>query len=144
MPLLGGQPSLLGQRDKDHSLAVVLPVDQTPIPVTLASISAQTVTPLVVGFAGTVPASTLTTVATYSAIADKKITQVLCSGMEYGKFQLFINSILKMTRRGGPNRNVDFNFNVPLSLPAASVIDIKVTHFVPGETPDFEATILGF
>ena len=135
---------MLGQRDKDHSLAVVLPIDQTPIPVTLASISAQTVTPLVVGFAGTVSASTLTTVATYSAITDKKITQVMCSGMEYGKFQLFINSILKMTRRGGPNRNVDFNFNVPLSLPAASVIDIKVTHFVPGETPDFEATILGF
>jgi len=35
MPLIGGQPSLLGQRDKDHSIAVVLPEDQTPIPVTV-------------------------------------------------------------------------------------------------------------
>lgn len=93
--------------------------------------------------ASSVSVSTLTTVATFTASADTSITNVLCSGQESGKWQIFIDTVLKMTQRT-VDRNVQFDFDNPFLLANGSIIDVKVTHFVTGATPDFEAAILGF
>lgn len=98
---------------------------------------------LVVGSALNVPASTLTTITTYTAASAKKITQISVSGQVYGKFQLFKNTVLFETRRTSPERSLDFMFNSPLTLMPGDVLDVKVTHFQIGELSDFESTVYG-
>ena len=101
-------------------------------------------TVLAKNIANAVPASTKTTVVTLSAVADKFITAIYGSGMENGKWFLVINSADQIVRRAGPERDKIFEFPSPLKIVAGSVLDIKVEHFVTGETPDFECTILGY
>jgi hypothetical protein len=91
-----------------------------------------------------VPVSTKTTVVTLTASTITYITNVICSGMEYGKWYLVIDSADEAIRRGGPARDVVWDFVNPLTLNAASVLDVKVEHFVTGQTPDFESTIMGY
>ena len=37
-----------------------------------------------------------------------------------------------------------FDFVTPYKVPAGTAVDIKVEHFVTGETPDFECAIIGY
>ena len=97
-----------------------------------------------VGSQTAVPASTITTLATMTANGSRYVTRVSVSGQEYAKYTLHINSVLKETKRSGPDRSVEFEFDTPLGLASGDVLDVKVEHFVTGQTPDFEATIYGY
>jgi len=110
--------------------------------------SADVVTPSTVlakNIASAVPVSTKTTVVTLAASpADRFITAIYCSGMEYAKWFLVRNSADEIIQRTGPDRDQPFNFTSPWKIPAGSVVDVKVEHFVTGETPDFEVSIMGY
>ena len=94
--------------------------------------------------ASSVPSGVKTTVVTYSAGADTFITELIGSGMEYGKWYVVIDSVDQAIRRGGSDRDVVWTFVNPLKVLSGSVIDLKVEHFVTGQTPDFEGTIMGY
>lgn len=93
------------------------------------------------GSIGSVPDNVLTTILTLTDSIDHKITRISCSGSDYAKYQLFINSILKETRRSSPERTIDFIFNSPLLLSSGQILDIKVTHYYTGDLGQFESTI---
>lgn len=90
-----------------------------------------------------VPASTPSTIVTYTPVSDKKITRIAVSGTNYAKIELFVNSTLIETKRMGPDRNVDFIFTNPLLLAGSVPLDVKATHYTAGTTIDFESTIYG-
>lgn len=95
--------------------------------------------------ASAVAVSTKTTVVTLPAdVSDRYITAIYCSGMEYAKWFLVRNSVDEIIQRTGPDRDQPFNFTSPWKIPAGDVIDVKVEHFVTGQTPDFEASIMGY
>ena len=102
-------------------------------------------TVLAKNIATSVPATTKTTVVTLAAaVTDRFITAIYCSGMEYAKWYLVRNSADEIIQRTGPDRDQPFNFASPWKIPAGDVVDVKVEHFVTGQTPDFEATIMGY
>lgn len=102
-------------------------------------------TVLVKNIAASVPASAKTTVVTLTAaLVDRYITAIFCSGMEYAKWFLVRNSADEIVQRTGPDRDQPFNFTSPWKIPAGDVVDVKVEHFVTGETPDFEVSIMGY
>jgi hypothetical protein len=113
------------------------------INVNAGTLSIAPVSALVVGGITSIPPNTLTTIATFTASAAINMSKVSVSGTDYAKFQLFKNTVLIDTKRSGPERSVEFNFNNPLKLIATDIIDIKVTHYVIGTMADFEATIYG-
>jgi len=88
--------------------------------------------------------STLTTIVTFTMTAsDQHITRISCSGEVYGKFDLIKNTTEQLeTKRTGPARNVDFNFN-NFEFTTGDTLDVKVTHAYSG-THEFNATIYGF
>jgi len=88
-----------------------------------------------------VPSSTLTTILTYTATADTYISLITCSGQDYAKFELYIDTILIATKRTGPKRNTEWNYSNPLLLSAGSILDIKVTHYYTGDLSKFEAAL---
>lgn len=100
------------------------------------------------GTASAVAVSTETTVVSYSTSATKAtwITQIFCSGQENSKWRIFEASTAKIVQRIGAGQiNVLFDFVTPFKVPAGPVtIDVKVEHFIVGETPDFEVTIMGY
>lgn len=104
--------------------------------------SAEASSVIIVGQQTLVGVNTLTTVATLTANGYDHITKISCSGDESAKWQLFINTVLVDTKRGG--LNVEFLFSNPLFLSPTTVLDVKMTHYVTGETPTFDATIYGF
>lgn len=101
------------------------------------------VTPLAGNGITNVPAGVLSTIVTYTAPADKSLTSITVSGTVYAKFQLFLNTILIETRRGGPERTMVFEFNSPLQLNSGNILDVKVTHYTTGQTAEFESTVYG-
>jgi hypothetical protein len=101
------------------------------------------VSPLAGNALTNVPDTVLTTIVTYTAPSDKQVTQVTCSGTLYAKFQLFLNTVLMETRRGGPDRTVVFEFNNPLTLNSGDILDVKVEQYNVGQTADFDSTIYG-
>lgn len=90
-----------------------------------------------------VPDNVLTTILTYTAIDEIRLTRISVSGTVYAKFQIFLDTVLLETKRSGPDRSLDFNFDVPLGMDAGQVLDIKVTHYGPGILGDFESTVYG-
>lgn len=101
------------------------------------------VTPLAGNGITNVPDNVLTTIVTYAAPADKSLSSVTVSGTTYAKFQLFLNTILVETRRGGPERTLVFQFNNPLTLNSGDILDVKVIHFDATATAEFESTVYG-
>ena len=95
-----------------------------------------------------VAASTETTVTSYTTAAAKAtwITQIHCSGQENSKWRVFEGGTAKIVQRIGAGQvNMRYDFHTPWKIPAGAVaIDVKVEHFVTGETPDFECTIMGY
>jgi len=108
----------------------------------LVDVSAEASSVIAVGQQTLVGVNTLTTIVTMTANGYDHVTQISCSGQESAKWQLFINSVLVDTKRGG--LNIEFRFVNPLYIAATSVLDVKMTHYVTGETPTFDATIYGF
>lgn len=102
-----------------------------------------TVSPLAVGGITSVPSTTLSTITTFTATQATRISAISCGGSIYGKFQLFLNTVLIDTRRSGPDRATQFRFDSPLSMATSDVLDVKVTHYVAGALEEFEATVYG-
>jgi len=90
-----------------------------------------------------VSVDTLTTIVTVPANGVKYITKIICTGEENARWDVYINSVRKMTKRT-TDRNVDFDFPVPLKVEAATVIDVKATHHGPDASSDFQACVLGY
>lgn len=99
--------------------------------------------PVHVGEVSNVSDSTLTTVTTMPANGVKYITKILCSGFVSGKWDIYIDSVRKATMRT-IDRNVWFDFNLPMKVLATEVVDVKVTHYDTGQVADFQATIFGY
>jgi len=96
---------------------------------------------LVRGVQSSVPASTLTTVATLVANGVRFVTKVICSGQENAKWELYIDSVVVATKRGA--YTIDFDFvATPYRIDDGSAMDVKVTH--EGTSADFDASIIGF
>jgi hypothetical protein len=107
------------------------------------SVAGLSVTPLATGALTGVPASTLTTIVTYTAATAKKVSKISCGGSVYAKFQLFFNTVLVDTHRSGPDRAIQLVFDSPLALSVGDILDVKVTHYVTSSTEEFEATVYG-
>lgn len=123
------------ETDVDRNLYVHVAADDTS--------GSASVAPMAVGAAAAVPASSLTTIVTYTAIVAARITRVSVSGTDYAKFQLFLNTVLIETQRTSPERSLDFLFDVPLGMAPGDILDVKVTHYATGVLADFESTIYG-
>lgn len=91
-----------------------------------------------------VPSATYTTVVTFTAAADTYITAIYASGSFNAKWELVKNTVVEIVQRSSPERNQPFQFANPWKILAGDVIDVKVEHAYTGETPDFEATIMGY
>ena len=87
--------------------------------------------------------NTVTTLTTYTASGTKYISKIICSGTVYAKFTLVLNTSTIETRRGGPDRTIEFDFGGALKLDNTDVLDVKVEHYVTGASENFEATIYG-
>jgi hypothetical protein len=90
-----------------------------------------------------VNANVPTTIVTYTASSKKLLSHISVSGTVYAKFQLYKNTSLIETRRGGPDRTLVFEFLRPLKLLATDIIDVKVTHYQTGVSAEFESTVYG-
>ena len=93
---------------------------------------------------GSVGASTLTTILTFTPTENVTIGRISAGGEDYAKFEWFIDTVRFETKRSGPDRYVDFFFPVHLTLDAGETLEVKVTHFHTGDTLAFEASIAGF
>lgn len=130
----GSQNTRRLETDSERNLYVhVAADDSTPLGVS----------PLASGAVTSVPASTLTTIVTFTAVGAVKATKISCGGSIYAKFQLFKNTVLIDTHRSGPDRAIQLVFNPGLALAPGDVLDIKVTHYVTGSLEEFEATVYG-
>ena len=87
--------------------------------------------------------NTLTTVTTVPANGVKYVTSIHCSGEENARWDLYLDSVRIDTLRT-TDRSVSFDFNLPLKILAAEVLDVKVTHHGPDATATFEASIFGY
>jgi len=99
--------------------------------------------PLHVGQRVDVPKDTLITVTTVPANGIKYLSKITCSGEENARWEIYINNVLKETKRT-INRTVDFEWTTPLKILDAEVVDIKATHYGPGDTATLDATVFGF
>lgn len=96
-----------------------------------------------VGEQNNISQNTQVTVVTVPANGLKFITKIICTGEENARWDVYIDSVRKMTKRT-IDRTVDFDFPTPLRLPATSVLDVKVTHHGPDAQADFQASVLGY
>jgi hypothetical protein len=126
-------------------MGVALGVGATAVIGSISAVNEANNTVLANAVAVAVPSATETTITTYATGASPTwISAIICSGMEYGKFRYFEGVTPKIVLRGGADRNVFFNLTTPIKVVAGETIAIKVEHFVTGETPDFEASIIGY
>jgi len=123
------------ETDADRNLYVRIAADDVAAPASVSALAADDVT--------SVPDGSLTTILTFTAASDTRLTRISVSGTDYAKFQIFLNTVLIETKRSGPDRSLDFIFNSPLGLDAGNILDVKVTHYATGVLADFESTIYG-
>ena len=102
----------------------------------------MTATILAVGEQTIISAGTPTTIVTVPANGKRYITEIICTGEENARWDIFVNSVRKATKRT-TDRNVVFEFAVPLELAGSTVLDVKATHHGPGANADFQATVIG-
>ena len=93
-----------------------------------------------------ISASTLTTILTRTSLALENIVLMTVSGQASAKYEFFIDTVLKGTKRTGAGKGNDaeWNFAFPLALDITQVLDIKVTHFHTGGSLDFQASLYAF
>ena len=109
------------------------PVSSTMLPVTVKAFSAIT----------GVPNSIETTLLTYTILGDETFGDVILSGTDYARFNIYLNTTLQFVVRSGPSRNANLSLQRPLQLGIGDIIDVKVIHYNLAATADFEATLLG-
>jgi hypothetical protein len=131
----GAQRTKRLETDSDNNLYVHVAADDIAAGLPVSALANGSIT--------SVSDSTLTTIVTYTTTAPTKVTRISCSGTIYAKFQLFLNTTLIETRRSGPDRTLDFNFEDPWSLATSDIVDVKVTHYQTGVSADFESTLYG-
>lgn len=73
---------------------------------------------------------TETTIVTSPANGVKYITKIICTGVVNARWDVYVNSVLAMTKRT-TDRTVDFDFSTPWKIAASSVVDVKATHHGP-------------
>lgn len=117
------------------SVSINGPINVTNLPMQVTALAGNSITGVV--------NNVLSTIVTYTAPSDKKVSQVVVSGTVYAKYQLFFNTVLMETRRGGPDRTLVFEFNNPLRMLTGDILDVKVIHFDTTNTADFESTVYG-
>lgn len=98
---------------------------------------------IAVGEVTTVSQNVLTTIVTVPANGIKYITKIICTGEENARWDVYIDSVRRMTKRT-TDRTVDYDFPIPLKLAASSVLDVKATHHGPDTSSDFQASVLGY
>jgi len=99
--------------------------------------------PLYIGRVEDVPSNTLTTIVTAAADVVKYLTKITCSGEENARWELYINSVLIETKRT-TDRNVEFEWNIPLKILDTEGITVKAIHYGPGTNATLNATVFGF
>ena len=77
----------------------------------------------------------LTTILTHTATAAENIVVISCSGCDYAKFQFFIDTVLKGTKRSGPSSNVDWVYPFPLALDSI-YFPVKKKAIIIAEIPE--------
>ena len=85
----------------------------------------------------------LTTIVTSPANGIEYITKIICSGEDNARWELYLDSVLKATKRT-TDRNVEFDFPFPMKKNAAEVLDVKCIFFGSGTTAQCNATIFGY
>lgn len=123
------------ETDADRNLFVRVAADDVAPPAQVSALASDDAT--------SVPDNSLTTILTFTAAADTRLTRIAVSGTDYAKFQIFLDTVLIETRRSGPDRSLDFAFTAPLGMAVGQILDIKVTHYATGVLADFESTIYG-
>lgn len=97
---------------------------------------------LAVGEQTIISAGVPTTIVTVPANGKRYITEIICTGEENARWDVFVNSVRQATKRT-TDRNVVFEFSTPLELAGSTVLDVKATHHGPGANADFQATVIG-
>ena len=91
-----------------------------------------------------VPSGVTTTIVSFTAAVDTFITRIECSGHDYAKFTIEIDTAIKFTKRSGPSRDAEWDFVSPLKILAGQIVDVRVEHFYTGDVGDYDATVLGY
>jgi len=102
---------------------------------------------LATAVATNVSPSVLTTVLTLPIAGTIHVTEISCTGEDYAKFQVFVDTTLIETKRSGPDRDAIFEYLWPLKLLNGQVLDVKVIHFYSNGgsyTSNFNCTVKGF
>lgn len=123
------------ETDSDRNLFVHVAVDDVAPPRRVSALAGNGITAVTNG--------TLSTILTYTATAERRITRMSVSGTTYAKYQIFLDTVLVETKRSGPDRSLDFTFNSAFGMDVGQVLDVKVTHYGVGVLADFESTIYG-
>ena len=111
--------------------------------VTPVSAGISPVDVLVFGSQSAVPDTTETTVASYTALGEETIGDIMMGGTSYARFNIYLNTVLSFVVRSGPQRHIDLLFGRPWQLSVGDVVDVKVIHYNTDDTDDFEVTVLG-
>ncbi len=89
-----------------------------------------------------------TTLVTYTVPASTTFyfTGLVTQGDVPAVFRIYVDSACKLSfRTTSSNPAISQSFSLPpFSAAAASVITLKVTHFISGVTGEFEGTLLGY
>ena len=86
--------------------------------------------------------STKTTILTITATVETYVTKIVVSGHDYAKWFLTLDTVDQNIKRN--EYTGEWDFSSPWKLTAGQVLDIKVEHFLIGETLGFEATTWGY
>lgn len=83
----------------------------------------------------------LTTITSYTASEDTAISLIAMSGTTNSQVQLHLNGSPILVKRGG--YNIDVSLLPGFLLNAGDILEVKVLHYIIGETGDFNASIFG-
>jgi hypothetical protein len=92
-----------------------------------------------------VSVTTETTIFTHTFTGDQTVGDIVVSGTDYARFNVYINTVLQFVIRSGPARQANLFFQRPLNFTTSDVLDVKVIFYdsaADGDA-DFEATLLG-
>jgi len=84
-----------------------------------------------------------TTIMTFSDTTDRIIGSIWVSGQGYAKYTIYVDTVKVGTIRSSADYSLNLTMGTSLLLPTASVVDVKVEHFVTTETLDFECALWG-
>lgn len=135
--------SLLGA-DAEGKTRRILVDEENNLLVRDVSSGVYNLSALSIGETGAINAETLTTITSYVAAADVKLSKVSCSGDGPADFTLLVDTTqVDIKRSSTGDLDKEFKFDDPLPVASGSVISVKVYHHATGKTKTFNATIYG-